>query len=221
MASNLTELKKELDFLDLYEKAREIYNLLGERSAISYIRSSHRLLSKAYHPDLKPENLLMAVKTQQSLKKLSNLISQMEDEEIVRLFDDNKASNSAHNKKKILIVEDEFGLQEIFKDIFRMEGYDVKVAIDGVNGFEIYKEFLPDLVFTDIVMPKMSGIELVAKIREITPDIKVIYVSGFFGIRRLREQLDKDITIYKYPTLAKPFKTSEMLDLVKEYINKP
>lgn len=221
MTSKLIELKKELNFLGLYDKAREIYNELGERSVISYIRSSHRLLSKVYNSDMNPENILIVAKTQQSLKNLSNLISRMEDEEIVRLFDDNKASNSTHSKKKILVVEDEFGLKEIFKDIFKMEGYDVKVAIDGVNGFEIYKEYLPDLVFTDIVMPKMSGIELVGKIREITPDIKVIYVSGFFGIRRLREQLDKDITIYKYPTLAKPFKTSEMLDLVKEYLNKP
>jgi len=145
----------------------------------------------------------------------------MGDEEIARLFDEQKAGNDTLHKKKILVVEDEFGLQEIFKDIFKMEGYDVKVAVDGLNGYDIYKEFLPDLVFTDVVMPKMSGIELVGKIREINPDIKVIYISGFFGIRRLKEQLDKDIEEYGYPTLAKPFKTSEMLDLVKEYLKKP
>lgn len=221
MTSNLTDLKKELVFLDLYEKAREIYNELGERAVISYIRSSHRLLSKVYHPDLNPENLHLAIKTQQSLNRVSILISQMEDNEIVRLFGENRVIDDAHHKKRILVVEDEFGLQEIFKDIFRMEGYDVKVAVDGLDGFELYKEFLPDLVFTDVVMPKMSGIELVEKIREINPEIKVIYISGFFGIRRLREKLDKDIYKYGYPTLAKPFKTSEMLDLVKEYINKP
>ena len=221
MTNNLTELKKELIFLDLYEKAKEIYHELGERSVISYIRSSHRLLSKVYHPDLNPENLRVAIKTQQSLNRLSIIINQVEDDEIVRLFDENKVEDDTHHKKKILVVEDEFGLQEIFKDIFKMEGYDVKVAVDGLNGFDIYKDFLPDLVFTDVVMPKMSGIELVEKIREINPDIKVIYISGFFGIRRLKEKLDKDIAVYGYPTLAKPFKTSEMLDLVKEYLKKP
>ena len=221
MTNNLTELKKELIFLDLYEKAKEIYNELGERSVVSYIRSSHRLLSKVYHPDLNPENLRVAIKTQQSLNRLSIIINQVEDDEIVRLFDENKVEDDTHHKKKILVVEDEFGLQEIFKDIFKMEGYDVKVAVDGVNGLDAYKEFFPDLVFTDVVMPKMSGIELVEKIREINPDIKVIYISGFFGIRRLKEQLDRDIVKYGYPTLAKPFKTSEMLDLVKEYLKKP
>ena len=221
MTNNLTELKKELIFLDLYEKALEIYIELGERSVISYIRSSHRLLSKVYHPDLNPENIRLAIRTQQSLNRLSTLINQMEDKEIVKLFDEYKAVDDSHHKKKILVVEDEFGLQEIFKDILKMEGYDVKVAVDGVDGFRIYKEFLPDIVFTDVVMPKMSGIEFVDKIREINPYIKVIYISGFFGIRRLKEQLDKDIAKYGYFTLAKPFKTSEMLDLVKEYLAKP
>jgi len=221
LTDNLTELKKELISLDLYEKAKEIYNELGERSVGSYVRSSHRLLSKVYHPDLNPENLHLAIKTQQSLNRLSVLINQMEDKEIVSLFEEIKVIDDAQLKKKILVVEDEFGLQEIFKDILKMEGYDVKVAIDGVDGFESYKEFLPDLVFTDVVMPKMSGIELVSKIREINPGIKVIYISGFFGIRRLKEQLDRDINEYRYPTLAKPFKTSEMLDLVKEYLSKP
>ncbi len=220
MSNNLTELKKELIFLNLYDKAREIYNELGERSVVSYIRSSHRLLSKVYHPDLNPDNLQFAVKTQQSLNRLSILINQLDDIEIASIFKINKIDNN-HSKMKILVVEDEFGLQEIFRDIFKMEGYEVMVAVDGVNGFEIYKEFLPDLVFTDVVMPKMSGLELVKKIREINPDIKVIYISGFFGIKRLREELDQDIAEYGYPTLSKPFKTSEMLDLVKEYINRP
>lgn len=219
MVNDFIELKQELMFLDLYDKAREIYTELGERSVISYIRSSHRLLSKVYHPDLNPDNLNIAVKTQQSLNRLSTLINQMEDNEIVQMFNDN-GSNNDNIKKKILVVEDEFGLQETFRDIFTMEGYEVRVAVDGVDGFDVYKQFLPDLVFTDVVMPKMSGIDLVKKIREINPDIKVIYVSGFFGIRRLSVKLDRDIAKYRYPTLAKPFKTSEMLELVKDYLSR-
>jgi YesN/AraC family two-component response regulator len=67
-------------------------------------------------------------------------------------------------------------------------------------------------------MPNMNGLELVRKIREINPNIKVIYVSGFFGIKRLKEQLDEDILQYGYPTLAKPCKTSIMLDIVNNYL---
>ena len=100
-----------------------------------------------------------------------------------------------------------------------MEGYEVKVAVDGIDGYESFRKFMPDLVFTDVVMPKMSGLELVRKIRETNPNIKVIYISGLFGIKRLKQELDEDISKYGYPTMAKPFKTSEMLGLVRNYLN--
>jgi CheY-like chemotaxis protein len=219
--TNSDNLKKELTFLGLIDKGKEIYYELGERAALSYIKSSHRLLSKVYHPDLNPKNTEKATVTQQSLNKLSSLISIMKDEEIIEIFKDpldSPLDEGAERKVRILIVEDEFGLQEVYKDIFFMEGYDVRVAIDGVNGLEEFKNFQPDLVFTDVVMPNMSGLELISKIREINQSIKVIYVSGFFGIRRLKQELDIEISRYGYPTLAKPFKTSEMLALVKEYL---
>lgn len=219
--SNLEQLKEELEFLGLMDKARDIYYELGDRAALSYIKSSHRLLSKVYHPDLNPNNMEKATITQKSLNKVSHLISIMKDEEIIGIFkvnQDHPKHEQKTRKTRILIVEDEFGLQEIFKDILFLEGYDVRVAVDGVNGLEEYKRFEPDLIFTDIVMPNMSGLELVSKVREINPYIKVIYISGFFGIRRLKQELDKEILNYGYPTLTKPFKTSEMLELVKEYL---
>ena len=218
--SKINDLKNELTILGLFDKAKEIYSELGERSVLSYLKSSHRLLSKVYHPDLNPENMEKAKTTQQRLNRVSHLISILKDEEIVGLFKTAPIKDE-RLKQKILVVEDEFGLQELFRDIFVMEGYDVKVAVDGINGYEAFKKFTPDLVFTDVVMPNMSGLELVRKIREIKPNIKVIYVSGFFGIRRLKQGLDEDIAKYRYPTLSKPFKTSGMLELVKNYLSEP
>ena len=210
------ELKKELDFLGLTDKAQEIYSELGEQAVLSYIKSSHRLLSKVYHPDLNPRNTKKATITQQRLNRISSLIGRVSDEEIIGLFKEKDVKEDS-SKKKVLVVEDEFGLQEIFRDILYMEGYEVRVAVDGIEGYEVYCKFKPDLVFTDVVMPNMSGLELVSRIRETEPDIKVIYISGFFGIKRLKKQLDEDISMYGYPTLAKPFKASEMLELVKSY----
>ncbi|MBW1861197.1 MAG: response regulator [Deltaproteobacteria bacterium] len=214
---NSIDLEKELIFLGLLDKAREIYSELGDRAALSYIKSSYRLLSKVYHPDLNPKNIEKAKITQQRLNRVSRILKQMKDEELIELIRKG-AKKPVKRKKRILIVEDEFGLQEIFKDIFLMEGFDVRVAVDGVNGYEVYCQFEPDLVFTDVVMPKMNGLELVEKIREVNPRIKVIYISGFFGISRLKRKLDEDILNYGYPTLSKPFKTSAMLDLVNNYL---
>jgi len=214
---NGIDLEKELFFLGLLDKAREIHAELGDKAGLSYIKSGCRLLSKVYHPDLNPKNTEKAKITQQSLNRVSSIISKMKDEEIIELIRKG-AKKPVKRKKKILVVEDEFGLQEIFRDIFLMEGYDVRIAVDGVNGYKFYRQFEPDLLFTDVVMPNMNGLELVRKIREVNPKIKVIYISGFFGIDRMKRELDEDILRYGYPTLSKPFKISEMLDLVKSYL---
>jgi YesN/AraC family two-component response regulator len=103
--------------------------------------------------------------------------------------------------------------------VFIMEGYDVRVALDGEEGYRTYLQFKPDLVFTDVVMPIMSGIELVKKIRQVNPRIKVIYISGFFGLRNVKQDLNEDVLKYGYPCLAKPFKISAMLELVDRYLN--
>lgn len=220
-----SELERELEYLGLLEKVREIFSQLGDKAALSYLKSSYRLLSKVYHPDLNPANKEKAKIAQQRLNRVSDLIGKMSDEEIIALL--RSASTSETNKekpttlrgKKILVVEDEFGLQGTFREIFRMEGYEVRVAVDGVEGYRVFHQFYPDLVFTDVVMPEMDGLELVRKIRETHPRTKVIYVSGFFGINRLKDRLTEDIEKYNYPTLAKPFKVSAMLDLVRSYLS--
>jgi len=215
---NLDLLERELIFLGLLDKAREIYHDLGSNGALSYIKSSHRLLSKVYHPDLNPGNEKKAEDLQQRLNHISELIGSVTDDELIALL--KKGLPEEHNgKKKILVVEDEFGLQETFRDVFIMEGYDVRVALDGEEGYRTYLQFKPDLLFTDVVMPIMSGIELVKKIRSDNPRIKVIYISGFFGLRNVKQKLQEDILKYGYHCLSKPFKVSSMLDLVDRYLN--
>jgi CheY-like chemotaxis protein len=213
-------LERELTFLGLLDKAREIYRELGPDSALSYIKSNYHLLSKIYHPDLNPGNEKKAKSLQQRLNETRELIAQTGDEELINLLKKGIPEKSG-SKKKILIVEDEFGLQETFRDIFLMEGYDVRVAVDGENGYQSFLAFKPDLVFTDVVMPKMSGMELVKKIREKNPQIKVIYISGFFGLRNVKRDLNEEILKYNYPYLSKPFKISTMLELVDGYLNGP
>ncbi|MBA4422225.1 MAG: hypothetical protein C0390_03865 [Syntrophus sp. (in: bacteria)] len=214
----IISIERELIFLGLLDKAREIYSEFGSNSALSYIKSSYHLLSKVYHPDLNPGNGEKAKSFQQRLNQVSKLISQASDEELISLLKKG-LHEETRRKKKVLVVEDEFGLQETLRDVFRLEGYDVRVAVDGENGYQTFLEFKPDLVFTDVVMPKMNGMELVKKIRQDHPKIKVIYISGFFGLRNMKRDLNEDVLKYGYPCLSKPFKISAMLELVDKYIN--
>ncbi len=212
-------LEEDLAAVGLLDKARELLRELGENAALSYIRSSYRLLSKVYHPDLNPGSAEKARVLQQRLNRLNTSLKTVRDTDLLELLDTGEESLPVSAKKKILVVEDEFGLQDTLRDVFQMEGYDVRVAVDGDKGYQLYGRFKPDLVFTDIVMPKMNGLELVNKIREIDPDIKVIYVSGFFGVKPLKDALDEEVQNYAYPVLAKPTKISVMLNIVREYLN--
>lgn len=215
---NKIELKKELAYLGILEKAREIYSELGVRGVVSYIRSSYRLLSKVYHPDLNPGNIEKAMRIQLSLNQVNRLIGEMEDGDIIEAIR-KETKEETERKKKILVVEDEFGLQDTFRDILMLEGYDVRVAVDGNSGYALYFQFNPDLIFTDVVMPGMNGLELVARIREQDPRIKVVYMSGFFGIKRLEKQIKEELVRYGYPSLSKPFRVSKMLNLLHDYLN--
>jgi CheY-like chemotaxis protein len=68
-------------------------------------------------------------------------------------------------KKSILIVDDEFGLAEMLREMLREAGFDVTLAINGRLALEILKEGKVDLVLTDMMMPVMDGAELAAAMR--------------------------------------------------------
>ncbi len=216
MKTNM-DLATELNVLGMLDKAREIYGELGDAPAISYIRSNYRLLSKIYHPDLNPQNKEKAERMQQKINDVAHIINSLPDRDLIEVIK-NGAQKRSKEKWKVLIVEDEFGYQDTLRNIFNMEGFDVRVAIDGDTGYEVYKSFKPDLVLTDVLMPNVSGIELVRRIRRDDARVKIIYMSGFFGVKRLKRELDEDVSQYHYPTLSKPFKVSYLLEIVREYL---
>jgi DNA-binding response OmpR family regulator len=70
------------------------------------------------------------------------------------------------NKKKILLIEDDIDLSEMYRMRFAASGFDVKTASDGQKGMEEMKKYNPDLVLLDIVMPKKDGFDLLEEIQE-------------------------------------------------------
>ena len=78
---------------------------------------------------------------------------------------------------KILIVDDDANISAVLKMYFENEGYDVKLACDGVEGLSYFKIFEPDLVLLDIMMPKKDGWQVCREIREISSK-PIIMVSA-------------------------------------------
>ncbi|MDQ1343631.1 MAG: hypothetical protein QG650_350 [Patescibacteria group bacterium] len=75
-------------------------------------------------------------------------------------------------KKKILIVEDQKSLAEMYKTRFELGEYDVKLAYDGLAAVTIAPDFLPDAILLDVMMPTMDGIETLQVLRQNAPSVR-------------------------------------------------
>lgn len=77
--------------------------------------------------------------------------------------------------KKVLIVDDEQDILELLKYNLKKEGYEVKAVSDGLQAMDAIRNFLPDLVLLDIMMPNLDGVETCRQMREI-PDLDQTYI---------------------------------------------
>ncbi len=81
--------------------------------------------------------------------------------------------------KKILLVDDEEGIQLLYREEFEEDGYKVVSAYNGEEALDIFTNQQPDLVILDINMPGMSGIEVLRRMKEINSDLPVILSSAY------------------------------------------
>jgi DNA-binding response OmpR family regulator len=107
--------------------------------------------------------------------------------------------------KKILVVEDETSIRNLYKEELIDEGYDVITAEDGNVGYEMFKSEDPDLITIDLKMPNLNGLELLDKIRKEDKEIPIIIYSAYseftqnFSVWAANEYLVKssDLTEFK------------------------
>lgn len=115
----------------------------------------------------------------------------------------------------ILIIDDEKAIRRALKEILEYEKYSVEEAVDGIDGLEKMKANDFDLIFCDIKMPGMDGMELLEKAKEITSS-PIVMISGHGNIATAVEALKKGAVDY----IEKPLDLNRVLKTVKENINK-
>jgi two-component system, chemotaxis family, chemotaxis protein CheY len=119
--------------------------------------------------------------------------------------------------KRVLIVDDSLAIRMILKGILTDSGYDVVAeAVNGVQAVDMYKEFKPDLVTLDIVMPEMDGITALEKIMELDSEAKVVMVTSI----EQRDKLKKAITSGASDYIVKPFEKDRVLTALVRAINR-
>ena len=122
------------------------------------------------------------------------------------------------DKQKLLIVDDNEQLLSMLNEYLAEHGYDVICSLSGEDAINIFSEFNPDLVITDIVMPDIDGIELLLNLRKINPTIKVIAMSG--GNQGHGDTYLKMANKLGANTiLNKPFKLSDLVDEIKKLLD--
>ncbi|BBB59159.1 response regulator [Undibacterium sp. KW1] len=118
---------------------------------------------------------------------------------------------------KILLIDDNDVTREVLRVILRSEGYHVVgEATDGGSGLELALKLKPDLILLDIVMPKISGTEILPRIRELLPETRVLMVTANKDQDTITEVVKTGIHGY----ILKPFNAQKIIDTVEAVVAK-
>lgn len=108
----------------------------------------------------------------------------------------------------VLVVDDERLVRDFVLTVLQRKGHTVNIAVDGQEAYELYvrQPSAVELLVTDLVMPRMSGLDLIRKVKAINSELPVIVMSGHLP--------DNEQSLYDIPCLLKPFAMSTLMAAV-------
>jgi DNA-binding NtrC family response regulator len=118
---------------------------------------------------------------------------------------------------RLLIVEDEDTLCKSLQRVFSKEGYEVDRADSAESAFKLLENKSYDLIITDIILPGISGIELMTKYRETNPAQKVIIITAYASLTTAVEALKAGASDF----IIKPLMHDEIKKAVNRVLDKP
>lgn len=120
-------------------------------------------------------------------------------------------SHKFAEKARILIIDDEKAMRDSCSQVLTKSGYNTETASDGNQGLREISRIRPDLIFVDLKMPGMSGMELLEKACEIDPNIVSVVITGYATIESAVEAMKHKA----YDYLPKPFTPDELRIITK------
>ncbi len=119
--------------------------------------------------------------------------------------------------ERLLIVEDEDTLCESLQRVFRRDGYEVDRADSAESAFRLLESSSYDLIITDIVLPGISGIELLTKYRKTKPTQKVMVITAYASLATAVEAIKAGACDF----IIKPLMHDEMKNAVRKALDSP
>jgi DNA-binding NtrC family response regulator len=132
-----------------------------------------------------------------------------------------KSENNQHISRnhpyRILVADDEPGIRQLNSDLLKEEGYTVDTVANGVLAWRALERNYYDLLITDNLMPRMSGVELLEKLHTVRKAVPVIMVTGTMPSEEVQSQPWFQIAT----TLLKPYTLQELLKAVRDSLQLP
>jgi len=117
---------------------------------------------------------------------------------------------------KILIVDDEEGIRSLFKEALEEQGYACKMAASGQDALELVARDAVDLALVDVIMPGMSGIELVRRLQGSDPDIGIILVTALGRVQLAVDAMKSGA----YDYITKPVRLEQLKEGVRQALQR-
>lgn len=117
-------------------------------------------------------------------------------------------------KLKILIVDDQTGVRYLLDILASEAGHETETAQNGHEAISKVFSFRPDLIFMDVRMPLMGGLEALERIKEMFPDIDVIIMTAYGSEQTIAMAMQKGAMC----CIAKPFDVVEINELLENYV---
>jgi DNA-binding response OmpR family regulator len=115
--------------------------------------------------------------------------------------------DAASRPVRVLVVEDDEEIAQVLQRSLRLEGYEVKLAADGVEGLEEAHIFLPDLIVLDLGLPRLDGVDVARRLRADGDEVPILMLTARDALESRVEGLDVGADDY----LVKPFERQELL----------
>ena len=115
----------------------------------------------------------------------------------------------ATNRKRILVIDDEQAIADSLSEILNDSGYDAHACYSGNEAIEFARKQCPDMVLSDVIMPRLNGIDTALAIKKICPRARIVLFSGQAGTTDLLESARAQG--HKFELLPKPVHPEQLL----------